>query len=153
MYLAFFRSTEFIPPLDTTPMKTVRLLITLAALGSAAVLLLPGLGCRKSDTDLDLKVPRSTKEAATRLEAAFANEDAETKTQASQAAAALRQGQYEKAVVTLMAMRARPTGTLQQGLAVHNSLVSLEVTIVEAMDGGNQDAKRAYQLLRQLKGR
>jgi len=133
-------------------MRTIRLPVTLAAVGLAAALLLPGLGCRKSSAELDLKLPGSTKEAATRLEAAFANEDAETKAQAGQAAAALRQGQYEKAVVTLMAMRARPTGTLQQGLAVHNSIVSLEVTIVEAMDAGNQDAKRAYQLLRQLKG-
>jgi hypothetical protein len=133
-------------------MRTVRLLVTLAALGLTAALLLPGLGCRKSSADLDVKAPRSTKEAAAQLEAAFANEDAETKAQASQAAAALRQGQYEKAVVTLQAMRARQAGTLKEGLAVHNSLVSLEVAIVEAMDGGNQDAKRAFQLLRQLKG-
>jgi uncharacterized protein YicC (UPF0701 family) len=134
-------------------MRTVRLLVTLVALGLAAALLLPGLGCRKSSTEPDLKAPRSTKEAAAQLEATFANEDAETKAQASQAAAALRQGQYEKAILTLQTMRARQGASLKQGLAVHNSLVSLEVAIVEAMDAGNQDAKRAYQLLRQLKGR
>jgi len=133
-------------------MNTIRPLKALVVLALAAALLLPELGCRKSSLEPGSKAPRSIKEAAAQLEAAFAGADAETKAQAGEAAAALRQSQYEKAVMSLQLVRARQNGTLEQGLAVQNTLVTLQAELAEAIEAGNADAKRAFQLLKDTSG-
>jgi hypothetical protein len=67
------------------------------------------------------------------------------------ASAALREGQYEKAVVALQVTRSTTNLTLEQGLAVHNSLVTLEANLINAAASGDANAQRAYDLLKKSK--
>jgi len=41
--------------------------------------------------------------------------------------------------------------TFEQGLAVHNSVVAMERQLVNAADAGDENAKRAYKILKELK--
>ena len=121
---------------------------------SSLVLLLAGLalvtyGCGTRD---DGKIiATSPKQAASQLDQAFANSTAEVKQNASSASDALRQWDYEKAVVSLQAVRDRPGITLEQGLAIHGSVVTMEERLIRGMEAGDERAKRAYQLLKQMK--
>jgi len=119
--------------------------------GLGAALLLGLSGCGKSDEDQAYKSVRTPKEAASQLEQAFANASPEVKQDASLAAQAMRAGEYEKAVLSLQAVRSSGSVNLQQGLAIHSSIVALENKLVSAMEAGDPNAKRAYELLRQIK--
>jgi len=118
-------------------------------LAAALMILLPG--CSRSTDTASEVVPRNPKEAASQLQRVFATAPAEVKQNADIASQALRKGDYEKAVVALQVMRNGKDITLEQGMAIHNSAVALEVNLVNAMDAGDQNAKRAYQLLKELK--
>lgn len=110
-------------------------------------------GCGGSD---DATGAISPKEAATQLDEAFVASGDESTTDevhlsVRTAAEALREGNYEKAVVALEVTRQAPSLTLEQGLAVHNSLVSLEQNLMNAAAAGDANARRAYELLRKAK--
>ena len=108
--------------------------------------------CRRASDD-DLKLADSPKEAASQIERAFAGADPAVKQAADAAADAMRQGEYEKAVVSLQVVRAAPSVTMDQGLAVHSSTVALEVRLASAVQAGDENAKRAYQLLKAMKAK
>ena len=132
-------------------MKMTTQLIRPLVLALGAALLL-GLGaCRKSDEDQAYKAVRTPKEAAAQLEQAFADASPDAKQNAGLAAQAMRSGDYEKAVMSLQALRRSGSVNLQQGLAIQGTIVALETTLIEAMDAGNANAKRAYELLKQMK--
>jgi hypothetical protein len=63
----------------------------------------------------------------------------------------MRQGQYDKAVMSLQVVRSRGNLTLEQGVAVHGSIVAMEAQLIQAMGSGDPNAKRAYELLRAMK--
>ena len=127
-------------------MKTPVLALSVLVLGLS---LLAFSGCSRGAKDG--LTARNPKEAASQLETAFANADAEAKAQAREASEAMRRAEYEKALVSLTAIRGRENATLEQGMAVHGSLVSLEKSLIEAMAAGEPNAKRAYELLKALK--
>jgi len=104
-------------------------------------------GCSKSTSDSGVTVS-SPKEAASQIQEAFANANAEVKNNAEVASQALRTADYEKAIQSLEAMKARQNLTFEQGMAVHNSMISLEARLIAAMDSGDPNAKRAYELLK-----
>jgi outer membrane PBP1 activator LpoA protein len=120
---------------------------------SAAVLLVlcVSAGCRKPDKDAVLAAPRSPREAASQIEQAFVQAQPELKQNATVASTALRSGDYEKAVVSLMTVRSSEKLTPEQGLAVHHSMVAMEGRLIRAIEAGDENAKRAYQLLKELK--
>jgi hypothetical protein len=95
----------------------------------------------------------SPKQAASQLEQAFVNTAPEVKENAGIASEALRNGDYEKAVISLQAVRATPGITLEQGLAIHGSVLTMEDRLIRAMEAGDENAKRAYALLKQMKRR
>ncbi len=107
-------------------------------------------GCHRDDT---AGVAQSPKEAAGQLTRAFAGAPAETRQAAEQAADALRRGDFEKAVVSLTVVRASPQITLDQGLAVHASTVLMESRLVSAVESGDENARRAYALLKAMKSK
>ena len=132
-------------------MKMTTQLIRPLVLALGAALLL-GLGaCRKSDEDQAYKAVRTPKEAASQLEQAFTDASPDAKQNAGLAAQAMRSGDYEKAVMSLQALRRSGSVNLQQGLAIQGAIVALETTLIEAMEAGNANAKRAYELLKQMK--
>jgi len=85
------------------------------------------------------------------LETAFQEAPEAARVAASSAAEAMRQKDYEKAVVSLQTVRATENVTLEQGLAVHATILSMEGELVSAAQAGDPKAKQAYELLKALK--
>lgn len=115
----------------------------------AALLVLPA-GCKKSSED-SLVIAETPQEAATQLEQAFNTAPPEIKQSVVSASQAMRQGQYEQAVVNLQVVRNSEALTLDQGLAVHSSVVAMEQALISRIDAGDPNARRAYELLKALK--
>ncbi len=116
------------------------LLATIIALG----------GCSKS-ADADAGMAKTPEQAASQMDAAFASADAKMKELAAATAEAMRKNDYEDAVVSLQTMRAAPEITPDQRLAIYGSAVTLEARLINAMEAGDKNAERAYQLLKELK--
>ena len=108
-------------------------------------------GCGKSATQAERAVPRNPREAASQIEQAFVQAPPEIKQNAGVASDAMQKGDYEKAVVSLHVLQGGKGITLEQGLAIHNSMVALEGRLISAVESGDPNAKRAYQLLKELK--
>lgn len=107
-------------------------------------------GCGKKSAALP-GVAETPKQAASQLEQAFSNADAARKQAATAASEAMVRGDYEKAVVSLQVARGGADVTVEQGLAVHSSSVMLESRLISAIQAGDKNAERAYQLLKALK--
>jgi hypothetical protein len=107
-------------------------------------------GCsRKAEADTSGAVaPAKPREAANQLEQAFTAADQDLKKVADAASTALRTSDYEAAVQSLSLMKEQGDLTLDQGLAIHNSLVSLEGRLITAAAAGDANAIRAYEQLK-----
>lgn len=117
-------------------------------LTGAVLSLLPGCS-RQEDGKLVAATP---KEAASGLEQAFQDAPAPVQDNVRLASDALRRGAYDQAVLSLGAVREQtPKATVQQGLAVHGAMVSMESQLIRAIEAGDPNAKRAYELLRAMK--
>jgi hypothetical protein len=118
--------------------------------GLTTALLLSSNGCSKSAGDgASAAAPLKPKEAASQLQQAFVSADVAVKNNANIASEALRTADYEKAIQSLQTIKARQNLSFDQGLAVHNSMVALESKLISAMNAGDANAKRAYELLKQ----
>jgi hypothetical protein len=113
-----------------------------AAIGLLTATLLLA-GCGKSEPDPITVVPRNPAEAATQVEQVFRDAPAPIQEAATQASEAMRRGDYEQAVVSLQIAKQQEAITVQQGVAIHNSMV--------AMESGDPQAKQAYEILRRMK--
>ena len=122
-----------------------------AAVDLGAALLLLLCGCGKADSKNGALAVRTPKEAASQLERAFEKADPEIKKSVDTASEAIRKGEYEKAVVSLQVIRGSEGISLEQGLAIHSSILTLESKLISDMEAGDQNAKRAYELLKGLK--
>ena len=117
-----------------------------------AALLLPGCGGKNSDEGPQVAVtPPKPQEAASQIEQAFVNTTPEVKSVANVASQALRTADYEAAVQSLEMIKEKGGLTFEQGIAVHNSMVSLEAKLIAAMDAGDPNAKRAYEQLKKAR--
>ena len=63
----------------------------------------------------------------------------------------LRTANYEQAIEAIQVIKARQNLTLEQGMAVYNSEQALVAKLVAAMEAGDPNAKRAYELLKKSK--
>ncbi len=109
-------------------------------------------GCGKPATDsMERASTLKPKEAATQLEQAFTGANAELKSYATAASQALQKADYEGAVQTLQALKAQGNLTVDQGMAVHNSMIALETSLINAIDAGDPNAKRAYEQLKKAR--
>ena len=108
-------------------------------------------GCGKSDEVTSTAVPRNPLEAASQLQTVFATAAPAVRQTADTASNAMRKHDYEKAAVALQAIRSGTNVTFEQGLAVHNSAVAMERQLINAADAGDENAKRAYKILKELK--
>jgi len=110
-----------------------------------------GTGCGSSSSGDGSSVPATPKAAASALERSFESAPAPVRANAQAAAAALREDDLEKAVLSLQSVKATPNVSIDQGLAIHGSMVSLESRLIAAMEAGDPRAQRAYQILKQMK--
>jgi lysine/ornithine N-monooxygenase len=113
----------------------------------AVVCLYVLVGCGQSGTDV-LPAANTPKQAASQLQQAFVSANVEAKNDARTASEALQNADYEKAIQSLQILRARQNLTFDQGMAVYNSMVSLEGKLIAAMEAGDPNAKRAYEALK-----
>ena len=117
----------------------------------ACALPLLAVSCKKSGAEgPSTATVAQPKEAAVHLEQAFASAQPEVKQTATVASQALRTADYEKAIQSLHTIKAGKNLTLEQGMAVHASMVAMETKLLYAMEAGDANAKRAYELLRKL---
>ena len=114
-----------------------------------ATMVLGFSGCGKSTQPGEPSAsPPKPKEAASQLQQAFVAAEPELKDTATVASKALQTTDYDAAMQSLEAIKARGNLTFEQGMAVHNSMVALEGKLVEAADAGDPEAKRAYERLK-----
>ena len=107
------------------------------------------VGCGSSPDD---GLASNTEEAAEQMERAFAGSQGFEHEMVKAASEAMRQGDYEKAVVSLQSVKASTNAaTLEQGLAIHSSTVALESELLAAKAAGDQKAAQAYELLKAMK--
>ena len=130
------------PPLQRIASATPALLVCL---------LLAAGGCDKSkeQTEAPSAAPPKPQAAATELQHAFVNARPEVQKPAQEAAQALQSANYEQAIKSLETVRVRPGLTPEQNMAIHNSSRSLEARLIAAMEAGDPNAKRAYEMLKQ----
>ena len=123
------------------------------ALVVVSCLLLSTGGCGKKGPDADLKLPETPKQAAAQVEEVFSTSEPAVRETAAAASEAVRTGNYEKAVVALQSLKARPSPSLNEGLAVHGYMVTLEAQLINQAAAGDEKAKRAYELLKKMKAK
>ena len=121
-----------------------------AAVFCALAILLLG-GCRKSSDDLSEAIPRSPTEAASQLQKVFETAAPDVRQTVSVVSEAMQKDDYEKAVVSLQIIRSGKNITLEQGLAIHNSELAMQRKILSRVEAGDENAKRAYKILKELK--
>jgi len=109
---------------------------------------LTGCGKKPEAEPVVTAQPPKPAEAASQLSQAFSAADQELKTVADAASTALQTADYEAAVQSLSMMKERGSLTVDQGIAVHNSMVSLETRLINAIAAGDANAKRAYEQLK-----
>jgi len=118
-------------------------------LALAAVLWVAAGGCGRSPKDnTPTATPPAPKVAASQLQQAFGVANPEVKKTAEVASEAMRTADYEKAIQSLQAIRARSDLTLDQGMAVYNSERALEAKLIAGIAAGDPNAQRAYDLLK-----
>lgn len=108
-------------------------------------------GCSKKEEEPSGQIS-TPQQAASQLEQVFdTSADQGLKQNARVASEALRQGDYEKAVLSLQAVKTSEKVTIDQGLAVHGTTVMLEARLIQAIENGDPNAKKAYDLLKAMK--
>jgi len=116
---------------------------------SVCALLVALSGCGKPAKEITASTtPLQPKEAASQIQQAFSGATVELKKNAEVVSESLRTANYEQAIQSLEVIKARQNLTLEQGLAVHNSERALVTKLLAAMEAGDPNAKRAYELLK-----
>ena len=117
-------------------------------LGTAIVFGFSGCGRKSPQPGEGSASPPKPKEAATQLQQAFVAAEPELKDTAAFASKALQTADYDAAMQSLEAVKARGNLTFEQGMAVQNSMIALEAKLVAAADAGDPAAKAAYERLK-----
>jgi hypothetical protein len=116
------------------------------------ILAIPAGGCRDKTADpMEQAAPMQPKRAASQLDNAFAAAPADVQSFAKAASDSLQKADYESAVQSLQMIKEQGGLTVDQGLAVHNSMISLEAKLINAMVAGDPNAKRAYDQLKKAR--
>lgn len=102
-------------------------------------------GCSKGEEGSVAAPP--PQETAAPLQEAFAGADESMRQAAELAASALKANEQEKAVVGLMTIR-NANMTVEQSIAVQQSMASLQKNLAEAAAAGDTNAMRVIELIR-----
>ncbi|MDW8308295.1 MAG: hypothetical protein RMK20_02865 [Verrucomicrobiales bacterium] len=132
------------------PNLTTQLATPLALPGIIAIALaVSAAGCGNSSTESPSTAPvLKPAEAANQLQQVFVSAPPEVRQNATAMSEALRTADYDAAIRSLQAIKARPDLTPQQQMAIHESSAALEARLIEGMSRGDPKAKAAYERLR-----
>ena len=103
--------------------------------------------CSKSP---ELSAP-SPQQAADRVQQAYASADADMKQAVANLSESMRKEDFERAVVSLTTIRAKPAATAEQQQAIIQSAQAIEMNLISRINAGDKNAERAYQLMKELK--
>jgi len=98
------------------------------------------------------KAVATPKEAAAQIDHAFKEAPREIKKSAETAAEALRSGDYEGAVVSIYNIQNQKDITPEQFRTAHESMVVLQAKLISGLQAGDERAKKASELLKQMRG-
>lgn len=106
-------------------------------------------GCSKED---DASAPSATpptpQTAANQLQQAFTAAPPEVKTTVETASQAMRTANYEQAIQSIQTIKAKQNLTVEQGMVIYNTERSLEASLINGVNAGDPNAKRAYEMLK-----
>lgn len=111
------------------------------------LLLVAGCGAREEA----LPMAKTPEQAASQIEQAFSGANDSTRQVAEAASDAMRKGDFEKAIVSLETVKSDQSVTVDQGIAIHSTTLVLEQRLISAIEAGDKNAERAYQLLKAFK--
>jgi short-subunit dehydrogenase len=114
---------------------------------SAAAILLLLTACDKPRASSTV----SPKQAAEIVQQAYATADAATKQAVASLSESMRKEDFEQAVISLTAIRAKPATTPEQHRAIIQSAQAIEMNLINRINAGDKNAERAYQLMKELK--
>lgn len=107
------------------------------------------VGCGKSSEELPVSAtPPKPAEAANQLQQVFQSANPEAKAHAQTISTALQSANYEQAIRAIQTIKTRSNLTMDQGMAVYNSERALEAKLIAGVAAGDQNAIRAYELLK-----
>jgi hypothetical protein len=128
-------------------MRTTTMIVCITLSGLIAL-----SGCGKKEAKNEpTATPAKPREAATQLQQAFVAAEPEVKSVANAASQALQTSDYESAVQSLEMIKQKGNLSVDQGMAVQNSMISLEARLIAAMGAGDANAKRAYEQLKRAR--
>ena len=89
--------------------------------------------------------------AADHLSEAFAGSDSSLQKHAKAASEAMRKKKYRDALISLQEIKlSGKVKDVNEGIAVRDSLINLEQELIYAMEDGDPNAAKAYQLLKRV---
>lgn len=118
-------------------------------LGICLFLSVAMVGCGESDDGL-LRQSKSVDGAADHLSDAFKGADSESLKNAGIASAAIKKGQFQKALYAIETIKAKPDVSFDQGVAINDSLINLERELIYRVEDGDPKAIAAYELLKRI---
>ena len=95
--------------------------------------------------------PPPPKEAAAQIQQAFISASPEVEDAANVFSQSLQTANYEEAIQSLQAIKARENLTLQQGTAVYKWEMALEARLIAGIQAGDSNAQRGYDSLKKGK--
>jgi hypothetical protein len=90
-------------------------------------------------------------QAVARVQEAYAGADPATKQVIASMSEAVDKGEYDRAVISLTTLRSAPATTPEQQGAVIQSAQAIEAKLLRAIEAGDKNAERAYQLMKEMK--
>jgi hypothetical protein len=121
----------------------------LKLLGFCLLLSVAMIGCGDSDAG-HIRKSTSVDGAADHLSDAFEGADGDSLKNAGIASAAIKKGQFQKALYAIETIKAKPDVSFDQGVAINDSLINLERELIYRAEDGDPKAIAAYELLKRI---
>lgn len=116
-----------------------------------SILLFALPGCGDGSDDGGIRNSQNVEGAADHLSEAFANSDSALQKHAKSASEAMRKKKYRDALIALQEIKqSGKVKDVNEGIAVRDSLINLEQELIYAMEDGDPNAEKAYQLLKRV---
>jgi hypothetical protein len=108
-------------------------------------------GCDADGDSGSLRNSQSVDGAADHLTDAFDGSSAKLKKHAQAASDAMRKKKYKSALISIQEIKlSGQVGSVSEGVAVRDSLINLEQELIGAMEDGDPNAAKSYQLLKRI---
>ena len=123
------------------------------ALLLAAALVLSGCTHKEDEKPVAVEPIRHPEKAATVLEQAYQKADSGAKTAVDEVTRALKQKDYEGAVVGLQVLQANPARSFEQSQVLIGMMAGLQKELAEGAERGDPKAIKAIEALKRRRGR